>query len=86
MYRPRRPYSHLVFQRRGQVRPDGMDTAGRAAEKQTVFRGPVAIHRPPTNGVCQKTACSNLGCDVRLRWIVSMTSADGECMLARVQD
>jgi|SRR6185369_14417281 len=24
--------------------------------------------------------------DVRLRWIVNMTSADGECMLARVQD
>ena len=24
--------------------------------------------------------------DVRLRWIVGMTSADGECMLTRVQD
>jgi hypothetical protein len=24
--------------------------------------------------------------DVRLRWIVAMTSAEGECMLVRVQD
>jgi type II secretory ATPase GspE/PulE/Tfp pilus assembly ATPase PilB-like protein len=24
--------------------------------------------------------------DVRLRWIIAMTSADGECMLVRVQD
>jgi len=38
VYRPRHPRSHFVFQRRGQVRPDGVETADRAAEKQT-FRG-----------------------------------------------
>jgi len=73
---PNAPNSNFVFQRRGQSRPEDMDTAGRAPEKQAIPGGSVAINKPPLAGFAGKLHVQKLRCT---RMVGVQIGADKAC-------